>query len=413
MTLFTRAFAAMLVLLGTATASWAFSAGNEFLVNKTTAGKQDFPVVAALTGGGFVAVWESENTEGEGFSIVGQRYNKNGNPVGKTEFKVNKTTTVPFQRAPNVAGLADGGFVVVWTSNVSGSWVVYGQRYNKRGKRVGASEFQVTKPKANGQQSPNVAGLADGGFVVVWDSLGQDFEMTLGVYGQRYNAGGKAVGKKGFRINKTKEEHQRNPIVAGLAKGGFVVVWYSLLQDGEGNGVYAQRYNSVGKTVGTREFLVNKTTAGGQQGGRVAGLANGGFVIAWQSVSFESGSTWDSFGQRYNKKGKHAGKREFRVNKTKANNQSNPSVTALADGGFAIAWTSFEQDGDSGGVYGQRYSKKGKHVGQREFPVNTQTGGLQQLPSVAGLADGGLAAVWQSQNQDGDDFGVYGKHYTP
>ena len=39
---------------------------------------------------------------------------------------------------------------------------------------------------------------------------------------------------------------------------------------------------------------------------------------------------------------------EFQVNTTTFNSQSAPSITALADGGFVVSWTSQGQDGPSG-----------------------------------------------------------------
>jgi hypothetical protein len=54
---------------------------------------------------------------------------------------------------------------------------------------------------------------------------------------------------------------------------------------------------------------------------------------------------------------------EFRVNTYTTSNQFEPTVTALADGGFVVAWTSFGQDGFSYGIYAQRYNAQGQPVG--------------------------------------------------
>ena len=62
-------------------------------------------------------------------------------------------------------------------------------------------------------------------------------------------------------------------------------------QDGSGFGVYAQRYNASGAAVGS-EFRVNTTTASNQSAPSVAVDADGDFVVAWQS----SGQDGSSFG---------------------------------------------------------------------------------------------------------------------
>lgn len=54
---------------------------------------------------------------------------------------------------------------------------------------------------------------------------------------------------------------------------------------------------------------------------------------------------------------------EFRVNTFTANEQSQPTVTALTDGGFVVAWRSDGQDGSGSGVYAQRYDASGAPVG--------------------------------------------------
>jgi hypothetical protein len=44
------------------------------------------------------------------------------------------------------------------------------------------------------------------------------------------------------------------------ADGDFVVTWQSYGQDGDADGIYAQRYNALGVPQGG-EFRVNSTTA--------------------------------------------------------------------------------------------------------------------------------------------------------
>ena len=54
---------------------------------------------------------------------------------------------------------------------------------------------------------------------------------------------------------------------------------------------------------------------------------------------------------------------EFRVNTYTSDAQQGPAVTALADGGFVVNWTSAGQDGDDDGVYAQRYGAHGSLYG--------------------------------------------------
>ena len=65
---------------------------------------------------------------------------------------------------------------------------------------------------------------------------------------------------------------------------------------------------------------------------------------------------------------------------------------------------SHNQDGDSWGVYGQRYAADGAASGD-EFLINTYTSNQQQEPSVTALNDGGFVVTWMSNGNDGSGWG--------
>ena len=79
--------------------------------------------------------------------------------------------------------------------------------------------------------------------------------------------------------------------------GDFAVVWQSQLQDANpGCGVYAQRYNAAGSTVGN-EFLVNRTTTGNQSNPAVAIDDSGRIAVAWDGNA--EGDATGVFVQRF------------------------------------------------------------------------------------------------------------------
>jgi len=61
-------------------------------------------------------------------------------------------------------------------------------------------------------------------------------------------------------------------------------------QDGEGWGVYGQRFDASGTAVG-QEFQVNTTTSGDQLLARVATDASGNFTVVWQSQNQQAAGT--------------------------------------------------------------------------------------------------------------------------
>src|SRR6185437_7126296 len=47
-----------------------------------------------------------------------------------------------------------------------------------------------------------------------------------------------------------------------------------------------------------------------------------------------------------------------------------------------------------------------------EVRINTSTNGAQDLPQIAKDAVGDYVIVWQSQNQDGNGYGIYAQRYN-
>ncbi|MCD6498296.1 MAG: DUF4215 domain-containing protein, partial [Deltaproteobacteria bacterium] len=378
---------------------------SDIMVNTEWREDQGYPVVAAADDGRFVVVWQSYGQDGSGYGVYGQRYDAVGNALGG-EFRVN-TTTADQQDHPSVSMDATGDFVVVWqSSGQDGSgYGVYGQRYDASGNALGG-EFRVNTTTANTQEMPSVSMDATGDFVVVWESYGQD-GSGYGVYGQRYDASGNALGGE-FCVNTTTADDQGYPSVSMDAAGDFVVVWQSLNQDGPGYGVYGQRYDAAGAIQGN-EFLVNTTTAEYQWWPSVSMDAAGDFVVVWESQN-QDGDRAGVYGQRYDAAGNTLGN-EFLVNTTTAESQWGPSVSMDATGDFVVVWQGHGQDGDRAGAYGQRYDAVGNALGG-EFRVNTTTASDQWWPSVSMDATGDFVVVWESQNQDGDGWGVFAALFT-
>jgi hypothetical protein len=380
-------------------------------VNTWTTDNQSGPSITSLPNGGFVVVWSSDGQDGSGYGVYGQRFDANGNKVG-SEFQVN-TWTTDDQSYPSITSLSNGGFVVVWSSagQDPSAGGVYGQRFDSNGGKVG-SEFQVNTWTTDDQSGPSITSLSNGGFVVVWESNGQD-GSGYGVYGQRFDSNGNNVGSE-FQVNTWTTNPQSYPSVTSLSNGGFVVVWSSSWQDGSYYGLYGQRFDSNGNKVGS-EFRVNTWTTDYQENPSITSLPNGGFLVVWQSGCYppctpQDGSYYGVYGQRFDSNGNKVGS-EFRVNTWTTDYQSDPSITSLPDGGFVVVWESNGQDGSYSGVYGQRFDANGNKVGS-EFQVNTWTTDWQQHPSITSLSNGGFVVVWDSNGQDGSSSGVYGRIFS-
>jgi hypothetical protein len=374
-------------------ASSGSAIGSEFQVNTTTAGNQDYPAVAGDAGGTSVVVWSDD-----GGSIFGKRYNSSGAALG-TEFQVNTYTTDPSTH-PAVSMQSNGDFVVTWQSYDGFGDGIHGQRFDSSGAQLG-TEFQVNTVTVNTQMYPVVAVQDDSAFVVVWQG---DDVYGYGIRGQRYASNGARVGPE-FPVNTYTSGHQTHPVVTARGDGRFVIAWQSPGQDGDGFGILA---SVPGPLALGYEFQANTYATSCQTDSAVSGDADGDFVVVWASAG-QDGDQGGIFGQRYASDGAPVGT-EFGVNTYTTNSQTVPSVASAADGNFVVVWTNYAPvDGDSAGVFGQRYASNGTTLGS-EFQVNSYTTGMQYLPSVAAKDNGDFMVVWTGQDQAG--FGIVGQRFA-
>jgi hypothetical protein len=381
--------------------AWAQNpAGPEFQVNSYTADRQYVPAVASDANGSFVVVWSSRGQDGSGYGIFGQRFNASGVPQG-SEFQVNSYTTGD-QFFPAIASDANGNFVVVWGGPGAGENGIFGQRFNASGVPQG-SEFQVNSYTTGEQWQPKIASDANGNFVVVWESTGQD-GSSYGIFGQRFAASGVPQGSE-FQVNSYTTGSQFPGAIASDANGNFVVVWDSNGQDGSGHGIFGQRFDASGVPQGS-EFQVNSYTTSSQWVPAVASDANGNFVVAWSGKG--AGDDGGIFGQRFDASGVPQGS-EFQVNSYTTGAQWVPAVASDANGDFVVAWES-PQDGSYEGIFGQRFNASGVPQGS-EFQVNSYTTNYQTLPAIASAANGNFVVVWSSRGQDGSSDGIFGQRF--
>jgi hypothetical protein len=321
----------------------------EFRVSTYTTNEQARAAVATDAVGNFVVAWASEGQDGDQRGIFGQRYDAAGTRRG-SEFRVN-TYTTSYQFAPFLAMEGTGSFVVVWSSGFQDGDRdgVFTRRYDAAGTPVGG-EFQVNTYTTDDQYGHAVAMDAVGNFVVVWLSYTQDGSF-YGVFAQRYDAAGTRRGGE-FRVNTYTTDGQSNPAVAMDRGGSFVVVWRSDSQDGSGGGIFGQRFDAAGTPLGS-EFRVNTHTTGFQVDAAVAMDAGGSFVVVWSSNT-QDGDGRGIFGQRYDAAGTPWGS-EFQVNTYTTSDQYDPAVAMDAVGNFVVVWLSSTQDGSSDGIFGRRY----------------------------------------------------------
>lgn len=113
------------------------------------------------------------------------------------------------------------------------------------------AEIRVNSYQSNWQREPNILAMADGGFLVVWESDFNNYNdgpVTTYIAGQRFNAAGQAVGGK-IVLDAVTGANSGSPRATLLADGGFVLAWKFDIYDAiltMKTKVYTQVFNADG-----------------------------------------------------------------------------------------------------------------------------------------------------------------------
>jgi hypothetical protein len=383
---------------GASSAQSLISAGAEFQVNTYTPGDQEFQTIGVESNGDFVVVWSSKIQTGGGPypDIFGQRFASSGARIG-AEFQVN-TYTMESQGTPSIAADDDGDFVVAWSSLQDGNGSgIFARRFASAGSPL-AVEFQVNSYTPGNQYLPSAAIGPAGEFAIAWISDGQDGSDT-GVFARRFSAAGAGGGE--FQVPTATAGIQRRPQAGIDADSGLTVIWQS--SDTGGSGVFGRRFSIIGFPLGD-EFLANSYTPNEQVRGDLAMGVSGSFVVTWES-EFQDGDGSGVFAQRFESNGARAGG-EIHVNVQTAGAQGLPSVSMADDGGFAVAWQG-EQGGSGALVFARHFDSLGLPR-THDFQVNASTTGYPVEPALD--SDGrGFVVTWLDLGRDGSSRGVFAR----
>jgi hypothetical protein len=272
----------------------AVRVGAEFRANTYTDGYQYMPQAGMASNGSFVVVWNSlyPGQDGSGSAVIGRRFDRGGVAAG-AEFQANTYTTG--YQAYAAVGVAPGGtFVVVWQSPQDGNgYGIVGRRFDAAGSPIGA-EFMINSTTSGEQVVPAVAMSANGNFVVTYHSLDGS---SFGVRARLFDAAGNAVGAD-FAVNTYTTGIQYTYHVSSDAQGNFVVAWSSAGGDGSSYGVFGQRFTAAGARRGA-EFRANTYTSNDQSMAAVISDGVGNFEVSWRSYPGQDGSLSGVFAQRF------------------------------------------------------------------------------------------------------------------
>lgn len=262
-------------------------------------------------------------------------------------------------------------------------------------------DIQVNTTSIDSQLNPSIAVSRDGKKVVTWVS--SDGNGT-GIFGQRYDSNGAKVGNE-FRVNTNIASNEFNEYgcktVAMSDDGSFMVVWTQ--SDNDNLEVWGQRYDLNGVKIDS-PIQINSYFTGEQRYPSISARGNGDYVVTWSSYG-QDGSLWGIYAKQIFANGTTSN--EIPVNTTTNSHQMTSDVSVNASGNFVITWTAFDSIWN---VYAQRFNSDGIPNGS-EFKVNTSGDIINNNPTVALDSNNNFMVTWFSVPDLVNGFDIMARKY--
>lgn len=270
------------------------------------------------------------------------------------------------------------------------------------------TEILVNTYQDTTQQTPVIARDGEGNYVIAWSSLYQiSKEKESEIYFSAYDFNDNRT-IDNIIVNDITEGNQEKPAVAQNSSSKVVFTWSS---NSDFESIYDIKAKVINAGIADSEFLVNTTTENSQTNSSVDVNENGGFVIAWDSWDQDGGDR-GVYAKIYDQDNQVL-KDEFLVNQTTAYSQAKPSVKFFPNGNIIVIWESWKQDiaTPSGyGIFGRIFDGNGNPL-TNEFQINTYTNDYQWFGDVEVFDDNTFVTVWCSWEQDGFDGGIFLRIY--
>ncbi len=319
---------------------------------------------------------------------------------GRTQPQINDETGTDREfRAPsndlNVTGVAAaahtaGTYGVVWEERVqpNGDTQLSIQPYRDD---TGAPRAGGAVARGPGLRLPAIAGLSTGAFAMTWIAAADPYQPSGEVQLHVIDPADATALSPAVAVGVADRIGTDAPAVAGLVDGGAVVAW-SVDDAFDRARIVARVFD--GTVARTGQLAIAAPDAGPARLSlpQVTALPDGGFAVAWFAEAVGAAAIEARW---YDADGAPRGPA---VTVAEVADGQTPALAANRSG-VAIAWVAGQ--GDQQRVWLRRYAPDGAPIGA-PVPVAT-TDGVQHTPSLAPLGDDGVIAAWTDGSQRAPD----------
>ncbi len=320
---------------------------HEFILNRMTEENQVGPMLTGRNRDQFLVSWTTARFDKPWKPTVFIRTLACGDTSGPAEVAIAVgSRTSPTRWAEEwdgkLAARPDGSFLLAWLEySISGDpdytndWTVLTRGFANPASPLGP-QFAPTDGNRRFEYYQAVTPIPDGTFGISWIEDTKEFgdiDEETKVRAQRVTLRGR---KRGAPVDITPFSSSGLPIapaIASQSNGDLIIAWEEFAKDGSGDGIVMRRLRAGG--LPGAETIVNEVTQG---------------------------------------------------------EQTDPEILAGPVDRLMVAWSSFGEDGDGGGVYGRILNADGTPL-THEFQINQETRSHQVTPRLAALPDGEFIVV--------------------
>jgi large repetitive protein len=383
--------------------------GEVFLLSACDNCLQRNPVVAGDASGNFLAAWDGVSNVVHDI-VFGRAFAGAADPL-EADFSVQPSLSPPppqFDSASAADG--EGNFIVAWATISGDQSSILAQRYNAKGSPLG-SPIQVASdaaasPAAPSDFAPVVAAAPGGGFVVAWINQNpQDSATTPPRVMLRRFAGSGAPTGAAVQVSTGLATGDRPALcVSSTGRAHLAWTYFNAFNPFEPSsiGVVLRRLTPANVLVGPEQIIspaVDEESSVAVSCGPV-----NGFTVAWETAQPPAVSGSDIVAQRFTRLARPIGA-PFLVNQVVDQNQKNPALLGDGTGAFVAVWEGAPNGYN--GVRGRRFAANGTPL-SNEFSVYRAGQDLSLLrPAIAGIGDSGEFVVVVSA-----PGGVAGRTFT-
>ncbi len=258
------------------------------------------------------------------------------------------------------------------------------------------SDYQTIETRANTftgnvQHRSAIAADSDGNLLVSWASRRQE-RGTYGVFAQRFDPLGRPLGTE-IHVNQFMPGYQSEPAVSFDPNGTAWIAWQSLGQDGSLSGIFMRPFGMKDgefQALGD-ETRVNTTIDGEQITPSIASNGNGQTLVAWST--FDERGDLRTAARIFNSDGSPVTD-ELSLSASGAGEQDRlPVAVSLPGGEFVVAWAHTSADGEPDSIVARIVSSS--HADRDAFAVSEKRDGCEQIePSIAADSNGNIVVAW-------------------